>query len=114
LLESKNKWIYVANQGNNSGTTNSQSGISGYVIDPQQHTLSPIAHSPWGSGASPQCLIEDPSFQYIYTANFGDSTVTGRRIDQNAGVLNNLLGSANRSFPLTGPATYCLVTGRTS
>ena len=114
LLESKGNWLYVANQGNNTSTTNTQSGISGYVIDKSQHTLSKIPTSPWGSGPSPQCMIEDPSFQYVYTANFADSTVTGRRIDQNLGYLNNLLGSANRSFSLTGPPAYCLVTGRTS
>ena len=65
----------------------------------------------WGRSV---CLLEDPSDQFIYTANFTDSTVTGRLIDQNAGVLDNLNGKANRSFPLQGPAAWCMVTGRTS
>ena len=111
LAESKGKWIYVANQGSNTNNTNAQSGLTGYVIDPSTHQLSPIAGSPFGSGAGPQCLVEDPSDQFIYTANFNDSTVTGRMIDQNSGVLKNL--NAPTSTALTGPATWCLIDGRT-
>ena len=92
------------------------SGIAGYVIDPSNHTLDDgqISGSPFGTGAGPQCLLEDPSFQFIYTANFGDSSVTGRVIDQNTGLLNNLPGSANKAYPLNGPAAWCITTGRTS
>ncbi len=114
IAESKGKWVYVVNQGDNTNTTNSQSGIAAYVIDPMTRQLSEISGSPFGTGAGPQCMLEDPSGQFIYTANFNDSTVTGRRIDQNSGVLNNLLGSANHSYPLNGPAAWCIVTGRTS
>jgi 6-phosphogluconolactonase (cycloisomerase 2 family) len=112
IVESKGKWIYVANQGNNLNTTNAQSGIAGYVIDPSTQQLSFIAGEPFGSGAGPQCIVEDPSNQFIYTANFNDSTVTGRAIDQNAGVLHNL--STTSSYTLNGPATWCFVDGRTN
>ena len=112
--EQKGKWVYLMNQGDNTNTTNTQSGIAGYVIDPAQHTLSEVPGSPFGTGAGPACMVEDPSNQFIYTANFNDSTVTGRLIDQNSGVLDNLKGNANRNFPLNGPAAWCLVTGRTS
>lgn len=108
------KWIYVANQGNNTDQNNAQSGITGYVIDPATKQLSEISGSPWGTGAGPQCLLEDPSNQFIYTANFNDSTVTGRVIDQNSGVLNLLPGNANKQYKLEGPATWCIATGRTS
>jgi 6-phosphogluconolactonase (cycloisomerase 2 family) len=111
MVESKGKWVYVANQGNNLNTTNAQSGIAGYVIDPSTRQLSFIAGEPFGAGAGPQCLVEDPSNQYIYTANFNDSTVTGMSIDQNAGVLRNL--NTTGTYSLTGPATWCLVNGRT-
>ena len=109
------KWTYLAYEGNNNTTTgNTQSGIGGYVIDPATHQLTPMAGSPFGSGAGPVCMLEDPSNQFIYTANKNDSTVTGRLLDQNAGTLNSLSGKANRSFPLEGPAAWCMVTGRTS
>ncbi len=114
IVESKGKWVYVANQGNNTDQNNTQSGLAGYVIDPATHQLSEIPGSPWGTGAGPQCLVEDPSNQFVYTANFNDSTVTGRVVDQNSGVLDNLPGKANRSYPLTGPAAWCMVSGRTS
>ena len=112
LVESKGKWIYVANQGNSLNTTNAQSGIAGYVIDPSTRQLSFIAGEPFGTGSGPQCLVEDPSNQFIYTANFNDSTVTGQAIDQNAGVLHNL--NTTSSYLLSGPATWCFMDGRTN
>ncbi|HEX3893185.1 MAG TPA: beta-propeller fold lactonase family protein [Terracidiphilus sp.] len=115
VLESKGKWLYVVNAGNNdTSSANSASGIAGYVIDPATHYPSEIPGSPWGTGSGPQCMLEDPSSQFLYTANFNDATVTGRSIDQNSGVLNNLPGSANKSYPLSGPAAWCIATGRTS
>jgi 6-phosphogluconolactonase (cycloisomerase 2 family) len=114
ISESKGKWVYVANAGNLASNTNAESGIVGYVVDPSTKQLDTMAGSPFGSGAGPQCLLEDPSNQFIYTANFNDSTITGRVIDQNSGVLNDLPGKANHPFALTGPANYCLVSGRTS
>ncbi len=59
-------------------------------------------------------MVEDPSNQFIYTANFNDSTVTGRVLDQNSGVLNQLPGKANKAYAIPGPASFCLVNGRTS
>jgi hypothetical protein len=112
LVESKGKFLYVANQGNNAQGTNSQSGLSGYVVDPTTHQLSFIAGEPFGSGAGPQCLVEDPSDQFIYSADYNDSDVTGRVVDPNSGVLNNM--RVTSTFALQGPATWCLVDGRTN
>ncbi len=112
LVENKGKWVYVANQGNNTDPNNAQSGIAGYTIDPASHQLTTQAGEPYGSGAGPQCLVEDPSNQFVYTANFNDSTVTGRSIDQVSGVLRSLRVAS--SYTLTGPATWCIVDGRTS
>jgi len=115
VLESKGKFLYVLNAGNNNtGSTNSQSGIAGYVLDPATHIPSELSGSPFGTGSGPQCILEDPSDQYIYTANFNDSTVTGSTIDQNSGVLTTLPGSANKSYSLSGPAAWCIASGRTS
>ncbi|MDR3777109.1 MAG: beta-propeller fold lactonase family protein [Terracidiphilus sp.] len=111
-LVAKGKFVYVANQGNNTNTTNAQSGIAGYVLDSTTSSLSFIAGQPFSSGAGPQCIVVDPSNQFIYTANYNDSTVTGRVADPNAGTLSNLRTSS--SYTLTGPPTWCLVTGRTS
>jgi 6-phosphogluconolactonase (cycloisomerase 2 family) len=111
LVESKTKFAYVANQGNNTNTTNTQSGLAGYVIDPNSHVLSLIPGEPFGSGAGPQCLVEDPSNQFIYSADYNDSSVSGRVLDPNSGQLTNL--RTNTNYSLTGPAAWCLVDGRT-
>jgi 6-phosphogluconolactonase len=99
-------------RGTTSQGTNSTSGLAGYVIDPTTHQLSFIAGEPFGSGSGPQCLVEDPSDQFIYSADFNDSSVTGRVVDPNSGVLNNL--RVTSTFALQGPAAWCLIDGRTS
>jgi 6-phosphogluconolactonase (cycloisomerase 2 family) len=116
IEEAEGKWMYVAYEGdNNTSTGNPTSGIAGWVIDPQTRELTPeLTNSPWGSGSGPQCILEDPSKQFIYTANFNDSTVTGRALNVQTGTLDPLPGNANKAYPLSGPATWCLYTGRTS
>jgi hypothetical protein len=113
IVESKNKYVYVANE--QGAGINNGAGIVAYTVDPASSQLSEDSGSPFitGTGASPSCLLEDPSNQYIYTANGGDSTVTGHVIDPNSGVLTATQGWSG-SVPLNGPATYCLVTGRTN
>ncbi len=120
ITTSNGKWLYVLNEGDNTNTNNAQSGIAAFIIT-NPYQLSPIAgqgavNSTPGSGAGPQCILEDPSNQFIYTANFNSSTVTGLTIDQNAGVLVPLSQStkAKDSYALPGPATWCVATGRTS
>jgi 6-phosphogluconolactonase (cycloisomerase 2 family) len=113
LVESKGKWVYVANQGDNNTTTgDAQSGITGYTIDPAEHTLTELPGIQVGTGAGPQCIVEDPSDQFVYTANFDDSTVTGKALNVETGSLTNLVKGS--SFSLTGPATWCVMNGRTN
>ncbi|MGB8261265.1 MAG: beta-propeller fold lactonase family protein [Terracidiphilus sp.] len=113
LVEAKGNWVYVANQGNNNtGTGLTQNGIAAWVINKAQSELTPMPKEPFPTGSGPQCIVEDPSNQFIYTANYNDSTVTGRVLDQNAGTLSVLHN--NSSFSLSGPATWCLVDGRTN
>jgi 6-phosphogluconolactonase len=115
--ESSSKWFYVANQGNGTDTSVAKSGIAGYVINspflPHEITGSTIS---FGSGAGPVCLVEDPSHQFIYTANHDSSTVTAQQIEQTSGILKSLADSSNApsSYALTGPPSWCLVDGRTN
>lgn len=112
LQASGGTFVYVANQGNNIQGQNSGSGLAGYFLtSTPSYQLSFIAGEPWGTGSGPQCLVEDPSSQFIYTANYNDSTITGRIIDQNSGVLNPMRKQSK--FSLSGPPTWCLVDGRT-
>jgi len=116
VSETKGKWVYVANRGSDTGGggTVSKSGIVGYVIDPQSHQLTPMSLSPFPSGSGPECLLEDPSNQFFYTANFNDSSVTGKILDVNSGTLSELKVKGAQSFKLEGPPAWCVVSGRTS
>jgi 6-phosphogluconolactonase (cycloisomerase 2 family) len=60
-------------------------------------------------------MVEDPSKQFIYTANHDSSTVTGQSINQNSGGLTPLGDSTkvSSSYALTGPPSWCIVDGRT-
>jgi hypothetical protein len=114
-MENKGKWFYVANQGNPSTPTLPLSGISGYVIN-SPFQPSEIAGTPinFGTGGSPQCLVEDPSNQFFYTANALDSSVSGQEINEQSGTLTPLsqTSKAQDQYSLTGPPTWCLVDGR--
>jgi 6-phosphogluconolactonase len=114
LIESKSaKYMYVANQGNNvTGNNSPGSGLAGYFITttPAYNTTF-VAQQPFGSGSGPQCIVEDPSNQFIYEANEADSTISGRTFDPNTGALNDM--RVTQSYPLQGPASWCLVDGRT-
>jgi hypothetical protein len=112
LLEHTGKWLYVANQGNNALGQNAQSGLAGYDLYANPYQLAFLLGEPFGSGAGPQCIVEDPSNQFIYTANYNSSNVNGYFVDQNSGALKPLQGVAAQ-YPLQGPATWCLTDGRT-
>ena len=113
MIESKGKYMYVANQGNNTtGTNNPGSGIAAYFIttSPNYQTTF-VTGQPFGSGSGPQCIVEDPSDQFIYEANEYDSTISGRVLDPNSGELDNM--RVTSSYTLPGQPTWCLVDGRT-
>ena len=112
MVESKGKFIYAANQGNNTLGQNAGSGMVGYFLTTSpSFQLNFLNPSTYGTGSGPQCIVEDPSNQFIYTANFVDSTITGRAVDPNDGVLNPL--KVANSYKLQGPANWCLIDGRT-
>jgi lactonase family protein with 7-bladed beta-propeller len=112
ILESKGKFLYLANQnGNSASAANPNGGIAGYVVN-SPYQLTATDPTVFGTGSGPQCIVEDPSDQYVYTANFNDSTVTGRVVDPNSGVLTDLRVAS--SYALTGPPAWCLVDGRTN
>jgi len=113
MVESKNKYLYVANAGNNTtGTNNPNSGIAAYEITTTPtYQFTFVSGEPFGSGSGPQCIVEDPSNQFVYEANAYDSSVTGRVLDPNSGELDDM--RVTSTYSLQGPASWCLVDGRT-
>ncbi len=112
LLESKGKFLYVANQGTELIGPNPESGIAGYFLTTApSFQLTFIAGEPFGSGSGPQCIVEDPSDQFIFEANQYDSTITGRVLDPNSGELDDMRTTS--TYTLQGPPTWCLMDGRT-
>ena len=81
--------------GPNLTPTSPASSVSAFFIDPTTGRLTSLSgganptSTAFGSGSSPQCILEDPSNQYLYTANYADSTVTGAIINSSTGTLTN-------------------------
>src|SRR3984957_20670476 len=110
IVDHQGKFLYLANAGPNLTPSSEASSVSAFFIDPTNGLLTPLATSvPFGSGSSPRCILEDPSNQYLYTANYADSTVTGAVINSSTGTLTTL--RKNTSFAGPGNPTWCVVSG---
>ncbi|MFT4111857.1 beta-propeller fold lactonase family protein [Silvibacterium sp.] len=108
--DSKSKFLYVANDGPSSTLGNASSDISAYTIA-TNGVLASVSGAPFGTGSSPRCIIEDPSDQYIYTADYTSSTVTGHVLDPNSGVLTDLVSKT--SYATVGNPTWCVADSHT-
>jgi len=118
LADTHTKFLYVFNTGatNPTNSTAASSSITGYTIDSSTGRLTELTDSPYSTGAEPKCAVEDPSSQYLYTADFNDGTIIGKLLNQNTGQLSPL--NRATSFTVNGSSTWqptCLVvTGITS
>jgi 6-phosphogluconolactonase len=115
IVDHQGKFLYLANQGPNLTPTSPASSVSAFFIDPTTGRLTTLSGGAsgtsitFGSGSQPQCILEDPSNQYLYTANFADSTVTGAVINSTTGTLTTL--RRKNSFATTGNPTWCTSSG---
>jgi 6-phosphogluconolactonase (cycloisomerase 2 family) len=110
IVDHQNKFLYLANMGPNLTPSSEASSVSAFFIDPTTGRLTPISTTvPFGSGSSPRCILEDPSNQYLYTANYADSQVTGAIINSSTGTLQTLRKATN--FATTGQPTWCTASG---
>lgn len=108
--DSKNLFLLVANAGPAGGLGQANSDITVYNIA-TTGVLSAIPGSPFGTGSGPQCILEDPSNQYVYTADFNSNTVSGHVLDPRSGSLTDLRNQT--SYPTVGNPTWCVADGHT-
>lgn len=83
-IDPRGKYMYVANE--------LDSSVSAYVIDLATGTPSSAVNPTGGAinstGTEPLSLAIDPALgRFVYTANYLDNTVSGFRLDPNAGTL---------------------------
>jgi 6-phosphogluconolactonase len=115
IVDHQGKFLYLANMGPNLTPTSPSSSVSAFFIDPTTGRLTTLSggasttSTTFGSGSSPECILEDPSNQYLYTANYADSTITGAVINSSTGTLTTL--RKNTSFTGPGNPTWCVVSG---
>ena len=112
MVDSSNKYLYVANQSSTNSNAPAYSSISAYTIDGTTGKLQEIpdtGNNPYQVGAGPVCMVEDPSNQYLFTSNNVDGTVTGFNLDKSTGELSNLRRGSK--FTATGLSTCLAVSG---
>ena len=108
--DSGSKFLYIANTVS-PGLNQSGSVISAFNITGSSGDLTTLAPGYFGTGSNPVCIFEDPSHQYLYTADAGSSTVSGSLIDPNTGILTNLRKGS--TFGTVGTPTWCLYSSNT-
>jgi 6-phosphogluconolactonase (cycloisomerase 2 family) len=109
MTSSNNKFLYILNR-NSTNSNYANSTISAFVIQ-STGALVPISdpENPYPVGNGPDCMVEDPSNQYIFTSNSNDGSLTGKYINQNTGQLSDL--TRGSTFAATGLATCLAVSG---
>ncbi|HEY3991039.1 MAG TPA: beta-propeller fold lactonase family protein [Acidobacteriaceae bacterium] len=115
IKESSHNFLWVTNEGINLSNGTPGSVLTGYLITTGGTGAGQLTDVNFGGnimtvGSGPRCIVEDPSNQYVYTANFNDSTITGKKIDQVAGGLTTL--PVGMPAP-PGSPTWCATTGST-
>jgi 6-phosphogluconolactonase len=106
--DSSSKYLYVSNT-TALGLNQAQSAISFFTITQGSGALS--VPQTYGTGSGPVCIFEDPSHQYMYTADAGSSTMVGAAFDPNTGLLTNL--KKGSTFAVIGTPTWCLADNHT-
>lgn len=115
IVDHQQKFIYITNRGPNLTPTSPASSISAFFINSNGTLTSLTAGAnagsvtSFGAGSQPSCILEDPSNQYLYTANYADSTVTGAIINSSTGTLTTL--RKNNTTGAAGQPTWCTASG---
>lgn len=112
LKESSHNFLWVANSGINTNPGAGGNVITAYTIQTNGQLFDANTGGANGetAGSGTRGMVEDPSNQYVYAVNFNDSTITGKKINQQTGGLDTLA----KSMPAPpGLPTWCATTGST-
>jgi len=91
MIDATGKYLYVLNQANvGGGVTVPSSTIMAFIIQSGTNILQAIAGSPYGVGAQPVEIVEDPTSQYFYVSSGNGGTITGKLFQPTDGTLSNL------------------------
>ena len=108
--DSQSKYLYVANTLSPS-LGQPGSALSVFTITSSSGALTPATPPYYPTGSGPVCVFEDPSKQYVYTADANSSTMVGAAFDANTGTLTPL--PRGSTFPVVGTPTWCLYSSNT-
>jgi 6-phosphogluconolactonase (cycloisomerase 2 family) len=108
--DSASKYLYITNT-ESLGVGQPASQLSIFTITPGSGQLVAATPPTYSEGATPVCVFEDPSKQYMYTADAGSSQVTGAAFDPNTGTLTSL--PRGSQFGVVGTPTWCLYSSNT-
>lgn len=113
IVNNSSKFLWVTSEGVNTSVGAKASAVTAYVISststpPGQLFDANLGGNGITAGVGTRCIVEDPSNQYVYLANFNDSTITGKKVDQSSGSLDKL--SIGMPAP-PGSPTWCATTG---
>jgi 6-phosphogluconolactonase len=84
VVHPSGKFAYAANFGGN---------VSAFTVNLSTCALTRISGSPFAAGTLPQFATIDPSGNFLYIGNLGDSNISGYKIDQTAGSLTPIASS---------------------
>ncbi len=108
--DSSSKFLYITNT-QSPALGFSSSVISAYQITAGSGVLQQLPESPYATGSDPVCIFEDPSHQYVYTADAASNLLTGKAIEPQTGILGNL--PKGSGFPTVGTPTWCVYSSNT-
>jgi 6-phosphogluconolactonase (cycloisomerase 2 family) len=109
--DSKTKFLYLANIKASSSVSSAASEITAFTINSSTGVLTLLTGEPFGTGSGPVCIFQDPTHQYLYTADSNSNTVTGHLINPDTGILTDL--NKGSTYGTVQTPTWCVATGVT-
>lgn len=111
MIDSSNKFLYVVNN-SNPNTTQPYSTILTFNIISTNNQLLYVTGGNVNTTAGANCMVEDPSGQYVYVSGHNDGTISGYLFDPQHGLLAPL--KRGSTFNATGQLSCLAVSGNVS